>query len=434
MDKLLPQLYSEYGKYINQYRAFPSILDGAKMVERRLLYSLYEVARERLVKSAKVVGHCIGHYHPHGDTSAYQSLVGLVQNGFAIGQGNWGANIGVEALPAAAQRYTEVRFDKDILKLAFEYIKAVPYDEVEIDSEPVFLPSKLPLCLLGTAYCQGMGFGYRTLIPTYKKQDLIKRLEWLLGGKQGKEPVISPISDCKITSPESELKKLLTVGKAKIEFVGKYKKDGPKSVVIDSIPPSRSFQAIFNKFNKEITIDKSMGWQDESKTSTKVRLTIVKARMLKMAALEKKLKLAMKGSVTFECHMCNVQGKVVLLSIDDMLMNVYKVYKKVVGAVLQKQSEDIQKHIDELNLIELIKPLLSEELKVNPDDVQAVIKNISVALSQDQEVIKGIFDKYTLGRIFRIKTDTQRLITEKQLVDANFANLTNYIWKEKYLT
>ena len=127
MDKLLPNLYAEYGKYINKYRAFPSILDGTKMVERRLLYSLYEVARERLVKSAKVVGHCIGHYHPHGDTSAYQSLVGIVQNGFAVGQGNWGADIGVEALPAAAQRYTEVRFSKEMLELAFEYIKSVPY-------------------------------------------------------------------------------------------------------------------------------------------------------------------------------------------------------------------------------------------------------------------------------------------------------------------
>jgi DNA gyrase/topoisomerase IV subunit A len=360
--------------------------------------------------------------------------VGLVQNGFAVGQGNWGANIGIEPLPAAAQRYTEVRVDKDILNLAFEYIKAVPYDAVEMDNEPIFLPTKLPLCLLGEqSYCQGMGFGYRTLIPCYTKSDLLKRLEWLLGGKKGNEPIIKPVSDCKIKSPDPDIKQLLTTGKSKIEFVGKYRKDGPKSIIIESIPPSKSFQVILKKFNKEITVDKSLGFTDESKTSSQVRLTIIKPRMLKMAQLEKKLKPLLQGSLTFECHMCNTKGKVVLLSIDNILLNVYNVYRQVVGKVLQQQSAEIQKHIDELKLIELIKPLLSQELKANPDDLPLVIKNIAASLKQTQEVIKGIFDKYTLSRIFRIKTDTQQLLQQKQTIDANFANLTNYIWKEKYL-
>ena len=301
-----------------------------------------------------------------------------------------------------------------------------------MDNEPIFIPTKIPLCLLGNSYCQGMGFGYRTLIPCYTKADLLKRLEWILSDKTTNGPIIKPISDCKILSGDVEYSQLLTSGKAKLEFQGKYKKDGANSVVIESLPPSRSFQALFTKFNKEITVDKSLGWQDESKTSTKVRLTIIKPRMLKMSDLEKKLKTVMKGSVTFECHVCNVQGKVTLLGIDDMLLNVYKVYKQVVGKVLQKQSIDIQIHIDELNLIELIKPLLSLELKANPDDLTLVIANISAPLKQSEEVIKGIFDKYTLSRIFRIKTDTVQLLQQKQIIDANHADLTNYIWKEKY--
>jgi len=433
MKQLVSELYGDYGRYINQYRAFPSILDGAKLVERRLLYSLYEVARERNVKSAKVVGHCIAHYHPHGDTSAYDSLVGLVKNGFAIGQGNWGVNVGVDPSPPAAQRYTEVRASKDILDMYFEFIKYVPYEEVEMDSEPLFLPAKLPLCLLPvTTYCQGMGFGYRTLVPSYRSDDLVKRLRWLLDGKKDKEPVIRPITDCKFLSDDTEFKQLLTTGEAKIEFQGKFKSVDPKTILVESTPPSRSFAVILKKFEKEIQVDKSLGWQDESKTTTRVKFKIIKPRSLKIAKLTKKLKTALSGSVTFQCHVCNTKGKVVLLSVDDMLLNVYKVYRQVVQACLKEQITNLQKSIDELNLIAKLKPLLSIELKSNPDDVDLVIKNIAASLNVTQISIKELFDKYTVGRIFKVKTETDKHQQSKKDLEANLKNLEPYIWKEKY--
>jgi DNA gyrase/topoisomerase IV subunit A len=226
MDDLVPSLYGEYGRYINETRAFPFILDGAKLVERRLLYSLYEVAKNSYVKSATVVGFCLGHYHPHGDVSLYGSLVTLVQNGLAIGQGNWGMNYGVDDNPPAAQRYTEVKTNPKILNLALEYINSVPYKKLEMDfEEPLFLPTRLPICLIGTTnYCEGIGFGYSTKIPVYTKKDLIKRLEWLLGGKKEQEPLIKPITDCTLISEDNDFRELLTTGKAKILFKGKYVK------------------------------------------------------------------------------------------------------------------------------------------------------------------------------------------------------------------
>jgi DNA gyrase subunit A len=182
MKEQISELYAEYGKYINKFRAFPLIHDGLKIVERRLLYSLYEVAKEKKVKSATVVGHCIGHYHPHGDTSAYGTLAGLVNGGLAIGQGNWGNSFGIEPCGPAAMRYTECKSSKLVLDMMFEniqYIKKVP---LEMDDEPLFLPTKLPVCLINTdAYCQGIGFGSRTIIPSYSIPDLVKRLQWLLG-------------------------------------------------------------------------------------------------------------------------------------------------------------------------------------------------------------------------------------------------------------
>ncbi|MDX1699651.1 MAG: DNA gyrase subunit A, partial [Melioribacteraceae bacterium] len=90
MRKIIPVFYSEYGRYISRFRAIPLYVDALKPVERRLLLSLHEVAKNKLVKSAKVIGHVIGSYHPHGDQSAYGTLVDMVRRGLVLGEGNFG--------------------------------------------------------------------------------------------------------------------------------------------------------------------------------------------------------------------------------------------------------------------------------------------------------------------------------------------------------
>jgi len=377
---------------------------------------------------------CIGYYHPHGDESAYSSLVTIVNNGLAVGQGNWGLNVGVDDNPPAAMRYTEVKSSKDVLDMAFEYIKDVPYDTIEFGEEPLFLPTKLPICLIGQkSYCKGIGFGYGTLIPIYKESDLLKRLHWLLTGKKGKAPIILPITDCDYQSTSSDFEQLLTAGNARINYKGKYKKEGTKSIIIESIPPSKSFHVILKKFSKEIIQDKSLGWQDESKTSTKVRFTILKPRMLKMASLIKKLESVLEGSLTFDCNVCNTAGKVVRLSIDDMLLNVYKIYRQVVEKVLKGKIKDTQDSVDEMILVGKIKPILSIQLKKNPDDVDKVIEEIAIILKETPDHIKQIFDKFTIRRIFKVKTDISTLTKTKKDFQNKLENLDTYIWNQKYL-
>jgi len=80
MKRAIPSLYAEYGRYIDEFRAIPYHIDCLKPVERRLLFTLFNVAK-RLTKSARVIGEAIGKYHPHGDQSAYGTLVGLVRRG-----------------------------------------------------------------------------------------------------------------------------------------------------------------------------------------------------------------------------------------------------------------------------------------------------------------------------------------------------------------
>ena len=114
MDKLIPHLYREYGLYINHSRAFPIDIDGLKPVERRVLLSAYQIARDKFIKSARIDGHTLGHFHPH--SSSYGTMAQLVHQGFLDGQGNWGNDIGVESSPPAAMRYTEARLS-DIAEL-----------------------------------------------------------------------------------------------------------------------------------------------------------------------------------------------------------------------------------------------------------------------------------------------------------------------------
>ena len=431
MKEQLSDLYSQYGKYINKFRAFPLVHDGLKIVERRLLYSLFERAKDKFVKSAEIVGWALGQYHPHGDQSAYGSLIALVNGGLAMGQGNWGTSSGIVPCDAAAMRYTEVRSSKFILDMAFEYINYVDKEELEMYAEPIFLPTKLPLCLVNLNYCQGIGFGSRTVIPSYKVEDLVKRLQWLLGYEK-KEPVIRPLTDCKLLSKDEDFRALLTTGKAKIEFRGISENDySGNSVIVRSIPPTKSFSKILKRLEVDIQVQKSIGFIDESTSSTKVRFTPTK-RTLKLDRLQKKINSNLVGSLTYECNMHDLEGNVVLVPIDQMLLNVYENYKRVVVVVLKSNIEKLDNQINEFNLIAQIKVVLPKWLREHPDDSVKLIEGVHQDTKIPTKTITELFEKYTLLRILKIKTDIKSLEEKKKEFQKNYSNLENYIWNDKY--
>jgi len=431
LKQQISELYSTYGKYINKFRAFPSVLDGCKIVERRLLYSLFERAKDNNVKSAEVVGWCIGQYHPHGDQSAYGSLVALVNGGLVKGQGNFGSDSGIVSCEPAAMRYTEVRSSKFVLDLAFEYIKFVNQEELELKAEPIFIPTKLPICLINKNYTQGIGFGSRTVIPSYNIKDLVKRLKWLLG-YEAKEPIIRPLTNCSYISKDKDFQELLTTGKAKIEYRGVSEIDYTnKSVIVKSVPPSKSLMKILKSLESEIQIQKTVGFIDESTSSTKVRFLSLK-RSLTLEQLNKKINYHLVGSTTFECNMCDMEGNVVLVSIDQMLLNVYKNYLQIVDVVLKNNIARVQKDIDELIMLAKIKAVLPKWLKLHPDEPDLLIAGICTDTQISVENIKAMLDKYTISRILKLKTDIEGLEAEKLKHQTNLNNINKYVWDDKY--
>jgi DNA gyrase subunit A len=179
VEQELKDSFLDYAMSVVVSRAIPDIRDGLKPVHRRVLYTMHQKGfhyNKSYHKSVKVVGEVLGNYHPHGDSSVYSTMVGLVQDfskryPLLDGQGNWGS---VDGDNAAAMRYTEVRMEKisqEILAdLDKETVAFVPnFDESTV--EPIVLPSKLPNLLINGA--SGIAVGMATSIPPHNLTEVI---------------------------------------------------------------------------------------------------------------------------------------------------------------------------------------------------------------------------------------------------------------------
>ena len=168
-----------YAEYVIMERALPSVEDGLKPVQRRILYSMYELGLfpdKPHKKSARIVGDALGKYHPHGDASVYDAMVRMAQ-GFNMrallvdGHGNFGS---IDGDAAAAIRYTEAR----LTPLAMEMLKDIEKDTIKFSlnfddtlKEPDMLPSRFPNVLVNGS--SGIAVGVATNIPPHNLGEAI---------------------------------------------------------------------------------------------------------------------------------------------------------------------------------------------------------------------------------------------------------------------
>ena len=161
----------DYASYVILERAVPSIEDGLKPVQRRILHSMKDLDDGRYNKVANIVGHSM-QYHPHGDASISDAIVQIGQKELLIDmQGNWG-NI-LTGDRAAASRYIEARLSKFALEVVFS--PKVTDWQLSYDGrkkEPVNLPIKFPLLLAQGA--EGIAVGLSTKILPHNFNELIK--------------------------------------------------------------------------------------------------------------------------------------------------------------------------------------------------------------------------------------------------------------------
>lgn len=194
LEEVLHSSMMPYAEHVILERALPRVEDGLKPVQRRILYTMHELGLEPdkpHKKSARVVGECLGKYHPHGETSVYDAMVRMAQsfnmrNILVDGHGNFGS---IDGDSAAAMRYTEVR----MAPLALELLRDIEKDTVKWSlnfddslKEPDMLPGRFPNLLVNGA--SGIAVGLATNIPTHNLAEVI-------------DAVVAQIDNPRITLP-----------------------------------------------------------------------------------------------------------------------------------------------------------------------------------------------------------------------------------------
>lgn len=261
--------YMNYSMSVITARAIPDARDGLKPVQRRVLYDMSELHLDHDKphrKSARIVGDTMGKYHPHGDSSIYETLVVMSQEfkkGMALvdGHGNFGS---IEGDGAAAMRYTEARLEKFAqevyLKDLDKTVNFVPnYDETE--KEPEVLPVRVPNLLINGA--EGIAVGMSTSIPPHNLGEVVDAVQAYID-----DPAIStehlmeymPGPDFPtggIIANKKELAQIYETGSGKLKLRGRFevelgKRKADKDKLIISEIPYTMIGAGINKFLTDV--------------------------------------------------------------------------------------------------------------------------------------------------------------------------------------
>ena len=291
--------YIDYSMSVIVGRALPDVRDGLKPVHRRCLFAMHKLGTTynvKHVKSARVVGEVIGKYHPHGDTSVYDTIVRMAQP-FSLrvplvdGHGNFGS---IDGDGAAAMRYTEVRMQRVAEELLGDLEKetvdmAPNYDET-LD-EPTVLPAKLPNLLLNGS--SGIAVGMATNIPPHNLAELCDGIDWYVQHRDDctvddlmrfvKGPDFPTGAQICGRNGIAAMYKLgrgqLTVrGKAEVEV----DKNGRERIIITEIPycvNKREMLIHMAALVKDKVIDGISDIRDESKSDVRIVVDVKKGAM-----------------------------------------------------------------------------------------------------------------------------------------------------------
>ena len=288
----MEESYLNYSMSVIVSRALPDVRDGLKPVHRRVLYGASDLGatwNRSYKKSARIVGEVLGKYHPHGDSSVYDSLVRMAQPwslryNLIDGQGNFGS---IDGDNAAAMRYTEARMDR----IASEMLKDIDKDTVDFvnnfdDSlkEPTVLPSTIPNLLMNGS--EGIAVGMATKIPPHNLKELVSGLIALL-----EEPTISveEIIDQHIKGPDfptagyimgsDGIKSAYSTGRGRVVMRGKASIEemdsGKEKIIITELPYQVNKANLVEKIAELVRDKKLEGISDLRDESDKDGIRVV---------------------------------------------------------------------------------------------------------------------------------------------------------------
>lgn len=407
VENVMEDSYLRYSMSVIIDRALPDVRDGMKPVHRRIMYAMHESglrssARHR--KSATVVGDVMGKYHPHGDSSIYDSMVRLAQPWatrymLVNGQGNFGS---MDGDPPAAMRYTEAKMQR----VADELLADIDKDTVDFrdnydgtQSEPTVLPAKLPNLLLNGQL--GIAVGMATNIPPHNLSEVVDAtvaqidnpsatLDDLLQHLKGPDFPTGGI----IFGKES-LRTAYATGRGGVVVRGvaeiEETKKGRQQIVITEIPYALNKESLVIKIADLVKEKKITGVSDLRDESARGNVRIVID--LKKDAYPKKLLNQLYKltplQTSFHFNMMalidGIQPRV--LGLQDILQEHIK-HRQIV--VRRRTEFELRKAKDRAHIL--------EGLKIALDNIDEVIATIRASQSTD-EAAKNLIKKFGLSDI-----------------------------------
>ncbi len=261
MAEFTENAYLHYSMYVILDRALPSIADGLKPVQRRIVYAMSDLglhATAKYKKSARTVGDVLGKFHPHGDSACYEAMVLMAQS-FSCryplidGQGNWGSQDDPKSF--AAMRYTESRLTRYAQLLLKELGQGTTDWTANFDGtleEPKLLPARLPNVLLNGA--SGIAVGMSTDIPPHNIREVVTACIRLLEDskttlQQLCEHIKAPDfpTEAEIISSAEELFEIYKSGNGSVRQRAAWQKEGA-DIIITALP----YQVSGSKIQEQI--------------------------------------------------------------------------------------------------------------------------------------------------------------------------------------
>jgi len=394
--------YLDYAMSVIVSRAIPSIEDGLKPVQRRILYAMNQMGLKPgtpTKKSARLVGDVIGKYHPHGDVAVYDTMVRLAQDfslryPLVFGQGNFGS---IDGDSPAAMRYTEARLKKISMELLQdiekETVKFVPNYDSSL-KEPELLPGKLPALMLNGA--SGIAVGMATNIPPH---NLIEVCDAIIAYIKNEKISVEELCNI-ITGPDfptggyiqGDMKELYETGRGRLVMRGKASFESLKkkdAVVITEIPymlnKSTLVTQIAEMVSKKKIKDISDLRDESSKGNIRIVLELRKGANSKFVinSLYKYTRLQDSFNVNF-LALHNGQPKI--MNLRDV-MQAYVEYRKKI--VTNRTKFELKKAKERQEIVEGLLIALK-----NIDDVIALIKKSKNAT----EALDSLKKKFNLSQ------------------------------------
>lgn len=405
VESTMENYFLRYSMSVIIDRALPDVRDGLKPVNRRILYAMNKngwKAPHATVKSARIVGEVMGKYHPHGDSSIYDSMVNLAQPWkmrytLVEGQGNFGSMDGDDA---AASRYTEARMDK----VGAELLTDIEKETVDFrdnfdgsEQEPVVLPAAVPNILLNGQ--MGIAVGMATNIPPHNLTEVVNAtvaqienpeisLEELMQHVKG--PDFPTGAEVYGGTP---MKQAYATGKGSVTIRAvtniEEKKNGRYSIVITEVPYGMSKEAFIEKVRELVLAKKLDHIADARDESARGKIRVVVE--LKKDAFPKKILnqlYKMTGlQTTFHYNMLalvdGVQPRI--LGLKEILSEFIKHRQKVIR---RRTEYDLRKAKERAHIL--------EGLKIALDNIDEVIKTIRESYDNAD---KRLMERFGLSEI-----------------------------------